>query len=100
MADEPAVTPEVTLDVSGLAPPEPMERVLEAIETLEAGRYVRMLIDREPFPLYGILHNHGFKYSTRSGQETLYAVYIWHKGDDAAETAVKSAQESRGDSLA
>ena len=51
---------DITLDVCGLEPPEPLERVLEALSDLPKGRRLRMLIDREPRPLYRILQNNGF----------------------------------------
>ncbi len=84
---------ERVLDVSGLEPPEPMERVLEAIETHASGQYIRMLHHREPFPLYGILENIGFKHLTRVGQETSFEIFIWRRGDEVAEAAVFAVTE-------
>lgn len=79
---------ERVLNVSDLPPPEPLEKVLEAIDTHTSGQYIRMLHCREPFPLYGILENIGFKHLTRLGQETSFEIFIWRKGDAAAEAAV------------
>jgi uncharacterized protein (DUF2249 family) len=79
---------ELILDVSGLPPPEPLERVLETIEMLVSGQYLRMLHRQEPFPLYDILANMGFKHHTRVGQETSFEIFIWRNGDEAAEVAV------------
>lgn len=50
------------LDVSGLLPPEPMERILEALATLPPDMSLQVLIDREPFPLYRVLERHGYRH--------------------------------------
>ncbi|HKK14055.1 MAG TPA: DUF2249 domain-containing protein [Gammaproteobacteria bacterium] len=84
---------EIRLDVSALAAPEPLERVLEALETLQPGQYVRMLHRREPFPLYGMLTEDGFLYLTRPGQSAAYEIFIWHREDPEAEAAVGNLVE-------
>jgi uncharacterized protein (DUF2249 family) len=52
----------ILLDVRGLEPPEPLERVLEALDLVTPGKRLRMLIDREPVPLYRILERNGYRY--------------------------------------
>lgn len=81
---------ELILNVSDLEPPEPLERALDAIETLTAGQYLRMLHNREPFPLYTILEDTGFRYRVREGQETIFEIFIWRRDDDVAAEAVHS----------
>lgn len=88
---------EQILDVSELAPPEPMERILEAIETVSAGQYLRVLHSREPFPLYAILEESGFRHRIRDGQATLYEIFIWRREDSVAEKAVGAAMGLQGD---
>ncbi|MES2017617.1 MAG: DUF2249 domain-containing protein [Pseudomonadota bacterium] len=66
------------LDARGLEPPEPLERVLDALEQLAVGERLCMLIEREPRPLYRILLNNGFAYKTESGPGLPYEVTIWH----------------------
>jgi uncharacterized protein (DUF2249 family) len=56
----------VTLDVCGLMPPEPLERVLDALSSLAPDDKLRMLIDREPVPLYRILANNGYAWRTEA----------------------------------
>lgn len=70
---------EIELNVCGLEPPEPMERVLDALSQMGRDQRLRMLIDREPRPLYRILHNNGFAYETHSRPDYLYEILIWHK---------------------
>lgn len=43
------------IDVRGLPPCEPLERVLDALALLPADEALVVSIHREPFPLYGLL---------------------------------------------
>lgn len=70
---------DISLDVRGLEPPEPMERVLEALSHLNKNQRLCMLIDREPRPLYRILDNNGFTHTTRLRPDSLYEILISHK---------------------
>lgn len=74
---------EIKLNVCGLEPPEPMERVLDALSRLAEGQRLCMLIDREPRPLYRILDLNGFAYETRPLPDYLYEILIWHKSNRA-----------------
>lgn len=65
------------LDVRGLAPPEPLERVLDALDLLGPGDTLCMLIEREPRPLYRILANNGFCHRTTALPDFQYEVRIW-----------------------
>jgi uncharacterized protein (DUF2249 family) len=70
---------EILVDCIGLEPPEPLERVLEAISGMAKDQFVRMLIDREPVPLYPILTRNGYGYETRANGDCSYEVRIWAK---------------------
>jgi hypothetical protein len=50
-----APAPEILLDARGLEPPEPMEKVMQTLALRRPGQSIRMLLRREPFPLYPIL---------------------------------------------
>jgi len=67
---------EMIVDVRGLEPPEPLERVLEALSELEHGRTLRMLISREPHPLYGILEINGFQYEAQASKLGHFEILI------------------------
>lgn len=67
----------VHLDVCGLEPPEPLERVLSALSTLAPEQKLCMLIDREPLPLYRILGNNGYAYQTELRPDYRYEILIW-----------------------
>lgn len=79
------------LDVSDMEPPEPLEQALAALATLGEGDYLRLLHRREPFPLYGLLDQHGFRWHTRPGKSADFDIFIWRQDDDKAEAAVQQA---------
>ena len=70
----------VEIDVCGLQPPEPLERVLEALSRLQPGQRLRMLIDREPRPLYGILERNGYTYDATLRDDYIYEILIRTRG--------------------
>jgi uncharacterized protein (DUF2249 family) len=67
---------EIHLDVCGLMPPEPMERVLDALADLAPHQRLRMLIDREPRPLYRILERNGHPYDATLRGDGLFEILI------------------------
>ncbi|PLC53640.1 hypothetical protein CR155_12570 [Pollutimonas nitritireducens] len=70
---------EILLDTRGLPPPEPLELVLEALSNLQQHQCLRMLVDREPRPLYTILDGNNFHYETTTSADYRYELLIWHK---------------------
>ncbi|MBC7684577.1 MAG: DUF2249 domain-containing protein [Bdellovibrionales bacterium] len=73
---QPTVPPEVFLDLRGSFPPEPMERVLDALAGLLAGQQIRLLIEREPHPLFRILEKNNYRYSSTEPEPGLYQILI------------------------
>jgi uncharacterized protein (DUF2249 family) len=67
---------EVTVDARWLEPPEPLEKVMLALDVLRPGQHLRLLIHREPFPLYGILENMGFQHRTHQLEDQTFAIVI------------------------
>jgi uncharacterized protein (DUF2249 family) len=57
----------IEIDNRGLQPPEPMVRILEAIEQLSNGDQVLALMDREPLMLYPELERRGFAWTFEAG---------------------------------
>lgn len=55
----------ITLDVKGLEPPEPMVRVLAALEHLPKGATLLVLHERRPLFLYPKLDERGFEHTTQ-----------------------------------
>jgi TusA-related sulfurtransferase len=65
------------LDVGGLEAPEPMVRILEALDTLGPDERLRVMIDREPVPLYRILLRNGYQYRATVQDDQRCEVLIW-----------------------
>jgi len=70
---------ELTLDVRGMEPPEPLERVLETIGDFAPGDRLKLIINCEPLPLYRILDRNGYAHRTLPGAESLHEITIWLK---------------------
>lgn len=51
------------LDVRGLPPCEPFERILKALDHMPRDDTLEVLIHREPVPLYDWLRDNGFTWS-------------------------------------
>lgn len=68
------------VDARWLAPPEPLELTLAALETLGAGERLRLLIHREPNMLYQILDEWGYFYQARAEDDGSYDILIWYTG--------------------
>ena len=66
----------IELDVRGLEPPEPLVRVLSALDTLPAGASLLLKIDCQPMPLYRILERNGYAYDERPGSESAFEITI------------------------
>ena len=66
------------LDVSDLEPPEPMERILDALDGMPKEDWLRVRHRREPYPLYNILRNMGFVWRSKWQDDTL-DLLIWHE---------------------
>jgi uncharacterized protein (DUF2249 family) len=50
------------LDVRWLEPPEPFERIVAALEALPAGHTLRVMIHRQPRPLFQWLEREGYAF--------------------------------------
>jgi len=74
---------QIDLDVSQLPPPEPMERILDTLDGLEPGDWLRVLLPREPRPLYPILENLGYLWASGSVELGSFELFIWPE-DQAA----------------
>ena len=52
-----------------LEPPEPLELTLNALETLEPGEELLVLLFCEPVPLYNILKRNGYRYRSNMRED-------------------------------
>ncbi|SMB27978.1 conserved protein of unknown function [Sterolibacterium denitrificans] len=52
----------LVIDGRNLQPPEPLELTLAALDTLQPGQELLLLLHCEPHPLYSILRRNGYRY--------------------------------------
>lgn len=71
---------EILVDARGLEPPEPMEKVMQTLALLRPGQAIRMLLHREPFPLYAILAERGYRHDTQMEADGSYVILITQAG--------------------
>jgi TusA-related sulfurtransferase len=67
---------EILVDARGLEPPEPMEKVMQALALLRPGQSIRLLLHREPFPLYPLLAERGYRHDTTMAADGSYVILI------------------------
>jgi TusA-related sulfurtransferase len=70
------ISAEILIDARGLEPPEPLEKVMQALALLRPGQSIRLLLHREPFPLYAILEERGYLHDTRMDGDGSYVILI------------------------
>ncbi|MBW8365479.1 MAG: DUF2249 domain-containing protein [Rhizobium sp.] len=71
---------EILVDARELEPPEPMEKVMQALALLRPGQSIRLLLHREPFPLYPLLAERGYRHATRMEADGSYVILIHPAG--------------------
>jgi uncharacterized protein (DUF2249 family) len=72
----------LTIDVRGLEPPEPMVRILDAVERLQPGDRIEVLHERRPMFLYPQLDERGFLHETDESEPGMVRIEIRHGGAD------------------
>ncbi|NDP47600.1 MAG: DUF2249 domain-containing protein [Sulfuriferula multivorans] len=75
-----STAPEILVDARDLEPPEPMEKIMQTLTLLRAGQSIRLLLHREPFPLYPLLAERGYHHLTRMKADGSYVILI-HPAD-------------------
>lgn len=66
----------LVIDGRDMQPPEPLEVTLAALDTLETGQDLLLLLHCEPHPLYAILKRNGFRYTTELREDGTSAIRI------------------------
>ena len=66
------------IDARFLEPPEPFVRVMESLDLLDQGRCtaVRLLLFREPHPLYKVLDQNGYGREVRQEDDGTWVIRI------------------------
>ena len=66
----------VEVDARFLQSPEPFERTVEALDRLQPGAELRLLIHREPHPLYQMLQQSGYVYRSEQTDDGFWSIRI------------------------
>jgi uncharacterized protein (DUF2249 family) len=66
------------IDVRGLEPPQPMVRILRALDRLAPGARLEVLHERRPVFLYPQLDDRGFAHETEEPEPGLVRIVIRH----------------------
>ncbi|QIA27397.1 DUF2249 domain-containing protein [Thermaerobacter sp. PB12/4term] len=72
--------PALQLDNRGLQPPEPMVRILSALDQLEPGQVLQAHNDRKPMFLLPHLDERGFEYAMAEQDDGSVIIRIWRAG--------------------
>lgn len=64
------------VDARFLEPPEPFTRTMEALEVLPPGERLLLLLYREPHPLYRVLNQNGYVYTTELVADGTFEILI------------------------
>lgn len=75
------------IDAREWDPPQPLERMLETVESLPRGMKVVMLAPCEPRPLFRTLRASGFDYRCKFMPQGYFEVTVWHAADTPAASA-------------
>lgn len=73
---KPACEPK-QIDTRDLSHPEPLEKILEAVNTLELNQLLVMKHSRIPYPLFPILEEKGCSFEVDEISETEFNISIW-----------------------
>ena len=66
----------ILIDARGLEPPRPFELVMDALCTLQPGDSLRLILEREPHPLFRVLDRNGYRYQVRRSDTGSYEIDI------------------------
>ena len=87
----------IPIDVSELEPPEPLERIFARLQQLQAGQLLRVRHRREPFPLYPLLEQAGYRHCCIPSGTEAFLIYIWPRSApvDEAFCRTDATEEAR-----
>lgn len=79
----------IRIDARNLDPPEPFERVMEALSELEPGGEILLILNREPLPLYRVLERNGYAWQARAYSDGRVEILIREKREPPAAPAAR-----------
>lgn len=70
------MTEQIVIDGRDLAPPEPLELTLNALDTLPAGAGLTLLLYCQPHPLFNILRQSSYVWTERVAADGTHEIRI------------------------
>jgi len=70
---------DIVIDGRDLEPPEPFVKTMETLDQIAPGQKLRLLVGREPFPLFRALELNGFVWQSTHRSDGAVEVLIWHR---------------------
>ena len=67
------------IDGRDMEPPEPFVQTMDALDLIEPGQKVLLILGREPFPLYRALQLNKIAWQTEHTAEGTVEVLMWHE---------------------
>lgn len=68
---------EHVVDARFMEPPEPFEKTMEMLDTLQSGERMLLLLYREPHPLFRVLRQNGYSYEVEQVADGTFEILIW-----------------------
>lgn len=65
------------VDARYMEPPQPFTETMEMLDRLQPGEKMRLLLFREPHPLYKVLRQNGHAYETELLADGTFEILIW-----------------------
>lgn len=87
---------EKVIDGRDLEPPEPFVQTMDALDTLEAGQTLLLLLRREPFPLYRALELNGVAWTSTRNSAGDFEIRMRRQDESASESAPRADCPSDG----
>ena len=81
MSEANKVKADRVIDARELEPPEPFVQTMAALDTLEAGQTLLLILPREPYPLYRALELNGVSWRSECNASGEFEILMWRDSD-------------------
>ena len=82
MSDETTSPADRVIDARELEPPEPFTQTMAALDTLVPGQKLRLILPREPYPLYRALELNGVAWRSEWKASGDFEIVMWRERMD------------------
>ena len=82
MSDEQNTPADRVIDARELEPPEPFVQTMAALDTLAPGQKLRLILSREPYPLYRALELNGVAWRSERNASGDFEIVMWRERMD------------------